>query len=91
LLLGKSPYLNKPRDTMLKHRILYDSSVDALVALAKRLSIYEERYRLSSEEFYDKFSKGLLEDSLDSVEWSNDYQHFLALKLELEERLSHAA
>jgi hypothetical protein len=76
---------------MQKQKIIYDSPVDAIVVLAKRLSIYEERYRLSSEEFFDKFTKGLLDDSIDFVEWSNDYQHFLSLKIELDERLSHAA
>jgi len=76
---------------MQKQKIIYDSPLDAIVVLAKRLSIYEERYRLSSEEFFDKFTKGLLDDSIDFVEWSNDYQNFLAFKLELEERLNHAA
>lgn len=75
---------------MQKHTINYDSPVDAIVHLAKRLSTFETRYCLTSEEFFDKFSKGLMEDSIDYVEWSNDYQHFVALKLELEERLSHA-
>jgi len=28
-----------------------------------------------SNEFFDKFTKGLLDDSIDFVEWSNDYQH----------------
>jgi len=75
---------------MQKQKTIYDSPVDAIVVLAKRLSIYEERYRLSSEEFFDKFTKGLLDDGIDFVEWSNDYQHFLALKMELDKRLSHA-
>jgi len=76
---------------MQKHQIVYDSPIDTIVALAKRLSLYEESYGLSSEDFYDRFSKGLMEDSLDFVEWSNDYQNFLVLRFELEERLSHAA
>jgi len=66
---------------MQKQKIIYDTPVDAIVVLAKRLSAYEERYRLSSEEFFDKFTKGLLDDSIYFVEWSNDYQHFLTLKL----------
>lgn len=70
---------------------VYYSRVDVLVALAKRLNLYEERHQLSSEDFFDRFSKGQLDDTLDFVEWSNDYRHFLALKLELEDRLSHAA
>ena len=69
----------------------YDSAVDALVALAKRLSIIEDRYQMSSEDFFDKFSKGHLEDSIDYVEWANDYQHYMAIKLELERHLQHVA
>jgi len=76
---------------MQKQRTTYDSPLDAILALTKRLSIYEERYHLKSENFFDQFTKGLLDDRIDFVEWSNDYQNFLALKFELEERLSHAA
>ena len=65
---------------MQKQTTKYDSSLDALVAVAKRLSTYEERYSKSSEEFYDKYSKGSLEDSIDFTEWSNDYQHFLTIR-----------
>jgi hypothetical protein len=76
---------------MQKQTTSYDSPVDAIVVLAKRLSVYEKQHRISSEDFFDRFSKGQLEDSVEFVEWSNDYQNFLALKLELEERLSYAA
>ena len=69
---------------MRKQRIEYDSPVDALVAIAKRLSIFENRYRMTSEEFFDKFSKGQLEDSEDFVEWANDYQHYVTIRREIE-------
>ncbi|ODS30665.1 MAG: putative orf [Candidatus Scalindua rubra] len=69
---------------MRKQRIGYDSPVDALVAIAKRLSIYETRYRMTSEVFFDKFSKGQSEDSEDFVEWANDYQHYVAIRREIE-------
>lgn len=75
---------------MRKHRIEYDSPVDALVAVAKCLSVYEDRYRMSSEEFYNSFCKGQMEDTVDFVEWSNGYQHYMAIKLEIE-RLLHVA
>ena len=42
---------------MRKERVEYDSPVDALVAVAKRLSVYEGRYKMTSEEFFDKFTK----------------------------------
>ncbi len=72
-------------------KIIYDSSVDALVALSKRLSIHEENHHLSSEEFFNNYKKGTMNDSEEFVEWSNDYQHFLSLKSELENLVSHAA
>ena len=76
---------------MQKQTTIYSSQVDAIIAVAKRLNIYEKQYQLSSENFFDQFSKGLLADTIDFVEWSNDYRHFLALKFELEDRLSNAA
>ena len=76
---------------MPKQRIEYFSPIDALIAVAKRLNSYEERYRLASEEFFDRFRKGLMDDSIDFVEWSNDYQHYIALKFDIEKRLQYAA
>ena len=76
---------------MRKQRIEYDSPVDALVAITKRLSGYEDRYRISSEEFFDKFRKGLMEDSVDFVEWANEYQHYITIKLEIERQLQHVS
>lgn len=57
--------------------------------LAKRLSVFEEKYKLSSEDFFDQFQKGLLGDKLDFIEWSNDYQNLLALKFDLEKQLTN--
>jgi len=76
---------------MQKQTIQYDSAIDALVTIAKRLNSYEERFSLSSEEFYDKYTKGGLEDSIDFVEWSNDYQHYLTIRRDLEKHLQNAA
>ncbi|MFC1886431.1 antitoxin TumA [Thermodesulfobacteriota bacterium] len=75
---------------MRKHKIEYDSPVDALVAVTKRLSIYEGRYYMESEEFFDKFTKGQTEDSKEFVEWANDYQHYMALRQEVDTQLRHA-
>jgi len=76
---------------MRKQIIEYDSSVDALVAVSKSLSVYEDRYKRSSEDFFNDFNKGLLDDSEDFIEWSNNYQHFLEIKQSIENRLHHAA
>ena len=76
---------------MRKQRTEYTSPVDALVAISKQLSGYESRYRVSSEDFYDAYRKGEMEDSVDFVEWSNGYQHYMAIKLMLEEKLRNVA
>ncbi|MEA3358465.1 MAG: hypothetical protein U9R17_03525 [Thermodesulfobacteriota bacterium] len=68
---------------MRKQKIEYDSTVDTLVAVTKRLSNYESQYRMASEEFLDKFIKGQSEDSEDFVEWANDYQHYIAIRREI--------
>ena len=75
---------------MRKHRIEYDSSVDALIAIAKRLSIYEGKNKMESEDFYNRYVKGQAEDSEEFIEWANDYQHYLALRQEVDARYRHA-
>ena len=76
---------------MQKTRIEYDSHLDALVAISKRLSSSEKRHNMASEEFYDKFSKGYMNDSIEFTEWANDYQHYLAVYHKLEKQLRHVA
>ncbi|MFO7890471.1 MAG: hypothetical protein R6V04_09040 [bacterium] len=76
---------------MRKQKIEYESPVDALIVITKRLSSYEDSYKITSEEFYDKFSKGEMEDSIDFTEWANDYQHYLAIKIKIEKLLHHVA
>ena len=69
----------------------YDSPLDALIAVTKRISIFEGRYGMVTEDFFDKFSKGQMEDSIDFIEWSNDYQHYLAIRFEIEKQIQNAA
>ena len=76
---------------MQKIRVEYDSSLSALVAISKRLSWSEKQHDMASEEFYDRYSKGLLDDTVEFVEWANDYRHYLAVYKTLEKRLRHVA
>ena len=76
---------------MKKRTIEYGSEVDALVALAKRLAVFENKFGMESEEFFDQYNKGRLEDSENFIQWSNDYLHYLAMRGEIEKRLKHAA
>jgi hypothetical protein len=76
---------------MRRQRIEYNSALDALIAVSKRLSGYENRFNMDSENFYDNYQKGLVEDNSTFIDWANDYQHYLSLRLNLEQRLKHAA
>lgn len=69
-----------------KQTIKYDSNIDALVAVAKKLSLYEERHKMTSEDFFHRYSNGQMEDTVDFVEWSNAYEHFISIHIKKEEK-----
>ena len=76
---------------MRKQTIQYTSPLDALVAVTKRLSVYENQQKMDSENFFHQYHQGTLSDDEVFIEWANDYRHYLALRQELEERLNYAA
>jgi hypothetical protein len=76
---------------MRKQRAIYTSPLDALVAVSKQLSLYEDRHGMDSETFFDRYQKGLIGDDAESVEWSNAYRHYVALHQQLESQLRVAA
>jgi hypothetical protein len=69
-----------------KKVINYESESDAIVAIAKRLCIFEERYQQSSKAFYKSYRAGKLGDTPDFAEWSYAYEHLLAIRDCLEEK-----
>ena len=64
---------------MRKQIVEYTSPLDALVAIAKQLNIYEIKYQMDSEEFFTKYTQGETSDDEDFIEWSGNYQHYLAI------------
>ena len=76
---------------MQKQMMQYTSRLDALVMVAKRLSLYENQQHMDSETFFDQYSRGQLSDDILFVEWANDYRHYLALRRDLEQRLHDVA
>lgn len=75
---------------MMIQRTVYASPVEALAALIRALVTYEQRYQMSSADFYARSQRGDLGDAADFVEWAGDYQHFLQFKDELEQKLAAA-
>jgi hypothetical protein len=76
---------------MQKQRIEYRTPLDALIAITKRLSLYENRQQMTSAEFFDRYNRGELPDDLEMVEWAADYRQFLGLRQDVEQRLQNAA
>jgi hypothetical protein len=76
---------------MQKQRIEYRTPLDALIAITKRLSLYENRQQMTSAEFFDRYNRGELSDDLEMVEWAADYRQFLGLRQDVEQRLQNAA
>lgn len=76
---------------MRKQTIQYTSSLDALLGVAKRLSVYENQQKMNSEDFFHQYNQGMLSDNILFIEWANDYRHYLALRQEIEQKLNYAA
>ena len=69
----------------------YTSSLDALVALAKRLYSYETKYQTDSADFFVQYQQGKTDDDEDTFDWASNYRHYLALHQELESKLRNVA
>jgi hypothetical protein len=52
-----------------RQTIQYTSSLDALVAIAKRLSLYEQEQQMDSASFFDRYHQGELADDITFMEW----------------------
>lgn len=71
-------------------RITHASTVDAIDALSRSLIAFEQKYKISSDDFYANYLAGKLGDSKDFVEWAGDYQHYIEMKHDLKEKLKVA-
>ena len=71
-------------------RTIYTSPLEALTALVRALVAYEQRYQMPSADFYARYQRGEMRDTADMVEWAGDYQQYLQLKGELEQKLQAA-
>jgi hypothetical protein len=76
---------------MKKQVVEFDSSLDALLTIVRRLSHYEAETGMDSEVFFDRYGKGEIGDEARFVDWANDYRHYLALRSELDKKLHEAA
>ena len=71
-------------------RTIYTSPLEALTALVRALVACEQRYRMTSVDFYARYQRGEMGDTAEVVAWAGDYQQYLQLKGELEQKLQAA-
>jgi hypothetical protein len=83
--------MHREKVAMRKQTVQYDSPLDALVAVIRRLARYEAEAGIESEEFFARYTRGEAGDDERAIDWANDYRHFLALRAELDARLHEAA
>ena len=76
---------------MKKVTITYDTPLDAIIAIAKRMALNESKYRIDSEEFFRLYQKDEMGDDADVMEWATDYQDYLNLRIEIADRLRNVA
>jgi hypothetical protein len=76
---------------MRKQVLQFDSPLDALLAIAKRLSRLEAEVGMDSEEFYARYTQGQMGDDARFIDWANDYRHYVALRNALDKKLHEAA
>ena len=68
-------YLYKPISKIISYEI--SKTTRELDELKKELIVFEERFKMSSEDFFRKLHCGELNDSADFFEWSSLYQMYL--------------
>jgi len=76
---------------ILKDALEKSNPVDDLLELAEELWGYEQKYGMTSEEFFSRFQRGELDDRMDFIEWAGAYDLFLDRKARVEAALMQVA
>jgi hypothetical protein len=71
------------------HRLIEEmrqrsNPIDDLVELTQEITLFEQRYKMTSSEFFDKYQRGEMGDDLDFIEWAGQYRMYLDLKHKIE-------
>lgn len=76
-----SDFLDRTINKIISYEI--SESREQLEVLKRDLVEFEEKYSLSSEEFIERFRKGVLGDDADFVEWNALYKMYRKLQYRL--------
>ncbi len=62
--------------------------LDDLLSLNRQLLAFEQRHDMTSDDFYVRYKRGELGDSMDMVQWAGRYRLYHELKDEINESLA---
>ncbi len=66
--------LSEDERQLLESKVQKTSVSQQVIDLEHRLKRFEEKYHMSSEDFYQQFQSGELGDSMDFFEWNTYYE-----------------
>jgi hypothetical protein len=70
---------------------LSSNPVDELLELAERLREYEQRYEMSSSDFYERYQRGEMGDEREIMHWAMLYGTFIEHRSRVEAALMREA
>lgn len=76
-----------PRDELtrtMKELRERSTPVDDLLVLVQEMKCFEQKYGLTTQEFFLKYRMGEIEDDMDFIEWAGRYRLYLDLKEKIE-------
>lgn len=60
------------------------SATEYLSELAEDLSVFEEKFKMSSDVFYARFMRGEMGDDMPYIRWAGRYELYLETKREID-------
>ena len=76
----------------LSQALVETNPVDDLLTLSNQLHGFEQHYQISSDDFYQRYQEGELDDELQHcIEWAATYELFIKTRRALEATLMRAA
>lgn len=76
---------------MKKVRITYDTPLDALLAVTRQMGQYEDKYGMTTEDFFDRYNSGEMPCEDDYMMWEVAYRDFLSLRAKVSDSMKEVA
>ena len=73
---------------MIREALRGDSPVDDFAKVVRSLALYEQKYGMESQMFYERFQRGEMGDAPDFMRWATQYEIYRELKHDLDQVLT---